>query len=490
MRHTKTMLSLSSNDHTNRLKINAILNLIRKGTVLVFPLITFPYISRILGVENLGKFNYSLSIVSYFVLFASLGIPLYSANYGAKIRDDKKRSDEFISDLFTISICTTIIAYLLFAIMIRLFPSLANYKALLMIQSILIVGTTMGMDWYFVIFEDYFYITIRVIAVQVISFVLIFALIHTKDDLYTYAWVYLFSQVGAGIVNLWIISRRTRLRIRLKSLREHLSPILTIFFLCVSSQIYINADMTMLGIMKGDYFTGLYSVSNKVYRVLKTLMAALYEAALPNLSNRIAKEGIDSFKIEINKLLNTILVFLMPAVCGVIAVAGDIIYIVGGKGYEPATSSLVVLGISLFFAVMSGVFMYAVLMPMVHEKVTMHSMTFSALLNIVLNIFFIPRFNIVGAAITTAISECVVFLWQSIYVSKYKIIKIDFKNIIQVAIGCVLIFVICYSFSLINFSFIAGFIIKVILSILAYGCVLIICKNKYVWNIIPKKVKE
>ena len=194
-------------------------------------------------------------------------------------------------------------------------------------------------------------------------------------------------------LNIYIVCRRVKFGFEFSSLKKHVKPILTTFALCMSSQIYINADMTMVGAMQGDYYTGLYSVSNKVYRVLKSLMAALYEAALPNLSNAITSEGMDSFKVKINELLNTIIVFLIPAVCGVIATSSDIIYVVGGSEYMEASTSLAILGFSLLFAVLSGAFMYAVLLPMKLEKVTMQSMTVSAVINIALNFYFMVLFG-------------------------------------------------------------------------------------------------
>lgn len=149
----------SSKGNKDKLKINAGLNVIKKTILLVFPLITFPYISRVLGVENLGKFNYAYSLISWFVLFASLGIPIYSASYGARIRDDKERSDRFVSDLILISLITTVIAYIVFAIMLAVSVDLREYNSLLLILSVIIAGTTLGLDWYFVIYEEYFYIT-------------------------------------------------------------------------------------------------------------------------------------------------------------------------------------------------------------------------------------------------------------------------------------------------------------------------------------------
>jgi O-antigen/teichoic acid export membrane protein len=481
-----------SNKKIKNLHINATLNLIRKGIVLFFPLITFPYISRVLDVENVGRFNYYLSIINYFMLLSALGIPLYAANYGAKIRDNKKECEHFISEVLSINVLSTLLSYIIFLIFIIWNKEIYSDFSLMLILSIMIVGTTIGMDWFFVIYEDYLYITIRVICIQLISFILIFLLVKDKSSLPSYGWIYVFSQVGAAPVNLYLIKKNIKLSLsfEFEKIKKHILPIMTIFALNVSSQIYINADMTMLGVIKGDYYTGLYSVSNKVYKVLKSLMAALYEAALPNLSNKIAVEGMESYKVEINTLLNNILVFLVPVMCGVVIVADDIIYVVGGNNYQQAEGSLKVLGVSLLFAVLSGVFMYAVLLPLGQEKITMYAMIVSAVINVGLNFIFIPKYHIMGASFTTAISECIVFLWQCVYVSKYKIIRFDYKNIMQIILGCFMIAVICYSVNWFSMPFAISFLCKVIFSGLVYFLVLLKLRNTYVRTIYEFIIKR
>ena len=249
-----------------KLAKNAILNLIKTISSLIFPLITFPYISRILGVENLGAYNFSTSIISYFSLIAGLGISTYAIREGARYREDKIKLSKFSSEVFTINIIATVLSYALLIICILLFDDLKNYISIILILSVSIMFNTLGCEWIYNIYEDFKYITIRSIAFQFISLLLLFLFVKDSNDLIFYSIITVISTSGASVIN--ILVRKKYLKIGLtfnKNLIRHLIPILLLFANSVATTIYINSDMTIIGIISGDYFTGLYSVSTKIY---------------------------------------------------------------------------------------------------------------------------------------------------------------------------------------------------------------------------------
>ena len=188
------------------LKINAILNLIKQLCQVLFPLISIPYITRVLQPDNYGKFNYGNSIVSYFILLAGLGISTYSVREGIAYREDPKKFGRFASEIFSINIFSTCISYLVLALVLLL-PSMETYRKLIMIQSIVIVLTTVGTDWVNTIYEDYLYITIRYIIFQIISILLMFACVHKPDDFLNYAAIVVGSSAGANILNFFHVRK-------------------------------------------------------------------------------------------------------------------------------------------------------------------------------------------------------------------------------------------------------------------------------------------
>ena len=161
---------------------NALYSGIRTVCSMVFPLITYPYAARVLLQDNLGKVSFAQSIVSYFALIAALGVSTYAVREGAGYRENREKIDEFGSQIFTINMVSTVIAYGLLLLLTLVWPWLQGYLALIAVQSVSIIGTTIGVDWVYNIYEDYGYITARTIVVQVISAVLLFVLVHQPND--------------------------------------------------------------------------------------------------------------------------------------------------------------------------------------------------------------------------------------------------------------------------------------------------------------------
>ncbi|HFR3474096.1 TPA: oligosaccharide flippase family protein, partial [Streptococcus suis] len=159
------------------LKINALLNVVRQGMTILFPFFTFPYISRIFGSTEFGKYNFSNSIVSYFALLAAFGMANFAVREGARIREDRQKFSAFASELFTFNIITTVVSIVLLIIATLSSSKLSSYTVLIFIQSVSILLTTIGLDWVNTVYEDYLYITIRYIVLQIIALILIFLLV-------------------------------------------------------------------------------------------------------------------------------------------------------------------------------------------------------------------------------------------------------------------------------------------------------------------------
>lgn len=176
---------------------NAVLNSVRSVCNILFPLVTFPYVSRVLQVKGLGKYNFSNSIISYFLLIAGLGISTYAIREGAKYRNSNKKITLFSSQIFTINIYSTIISYILLILALVIFKNLRTYTICILIFSLEIFFTTLSVDWLYQIYEDYDYITIRSICFQIISIILMFLFVRNKNDYLIYASITVFSTVGS-----------------------------------------------------------------------------------------------------------------------------------------------------------------------------------------------------------------------------------------------------------------------------------------------------
>lgn len=451
---------------------NAILSGGQKLLSIVFPLITFPYISRVLAINDIGKINFSTSIISYFVLIAGLGVNNYAAREGAKIRDNKIEFEKFSSEIFSLNIFSTLFAYCLLLLFFLLSEKLKSYKLLILINSFTIIGTTIGVNWIFSILEDYLYITIRTFFVQLMSLIAMFLLVKGNEDYIVYAMITVIANIGASIYNFIYARKFVKFKLTFKvNLKVHLKPILIIFASAVAVTIYVNSDLTILGWIGDDYSVGLYSRSTRIYTIIKQMVSSMVIVALPNFSYLLSKGMKEEYYQRANILFKNILLFIVPIGIGISVTAKDIIFIIAGKNYSEAVFSLQILGISSIFAVLSSFTTYCCLLPFKYEKVQMLATYLSAFCNICLNIIFIPFFLQNGAAGTTLFSEFLVFVIELGYLTKnnLKSVFIFRKNdIFTLILGGISIVIVSQLVQLFEMHFVIEFFTTVSFSILSY----------------------
>ena len=287
---------------------NTIYNAVKSVCGIVYPLITFPYISRVLLAENIGKINFSGSVVSYFSLIASLGISTYAIRECSKYRNDRKKLGDIASEILSINICSTVLAYAALGFTLLFARPLDAYRELIMIQSLNILFSTLGADWLNSAMEDFRYITLRTTGMQIVSLILMFLFVRRPEDYIRYACISVLSASGANVINIFYRRRycRTRLIFHI-NWKKHLTPILLLFSLILSQTIYTSSDTTILGLFKGDIQVGLYGTSVRIYNIVNTLVASVALVVMPQLS--AAFSGRDYGKV--NELLKYYLNLLL-----------------------------------------------------------------------------------------------------------------------------------------------------------------------------------
>ncbi|AZA22323.1 MAG: flippase [Lactobacillus helveticus] len=476
------------------LGINAFLNSLRSILNILFPIITFPYVSRVLQVKGIGIYNFSNSIVSYFSLIAALGISTYAVREGAKIRDNIHEISQFASEIFTINIFSTLISYILLFLCLFAFSKLHNYAACILIFSLQIFFTTIGTEWIYQIYEDYGYITLRSIIFQILSLVLLFIFVRGPQDYLKYAVITIFSAVGANIFNF--IHARQFCRIRVVwhfNWRVHLTPILIIFGANISNMIYVNSDITLLGLMKSNYIVGLYSVSSKIYQIVKILIAALLMVTIPRLAMLFGKNRLKEYKSILFSLTNTLVLIALPASVGLVMLSKEIVLLISGKEYLRATNSLAILSLAYIFSILAWILTDCVLIPSKREKYVLRSMGSSAILNVLLNIILIPPMNEDAAALSTVLAEMCMFIVNYHYakdlVSDIFTSRKFFKNLMDSFVGCIGIVIVCLLCRWGWDSTIMMTISSIVLSIAMYGAILVLMKNAIIFSWL-KKVKD
>lgn len=468
---------------------NAVLNFIRVGCSVIFPLITFPYTSRVLQVDNIGKVNYANSIITYFALFAALGISTYGVREGAR-RKKGAEFDRFASEIFSLNLLTTAISYAVLFVMLAAVPKFRDYRAVILIQSMTIVLTTLGVEWVNTVYEDFFYITVRSITVQLLCIGALFLFIHRPEDYLKYTCISVMSSSIMCIAN-WIYCRRhVRIRLLLSGdIFRHLYPMFIFFANSLAITIYVSADTTMLGWIAGDYYTGLYAVSVKIYQIVKRLMTAVYTVTIPRLSRFAGRGERDSYRKLMTQIAGSVILLLIPCMTGLVVYARDIILIISGETYLPAVRSLQILGVALLFAVGSGVVVNCINTPNGFEKTSLGATIAAAVVNVSLNMVLIPVLRQDGAALTTVIAEAMVLIICLVRlgdVNRYLDLRDILTQFLFAAAGSGLILGISLALGRTGLSPLLSLGLGVILSVAAYACLLGLGRNRYFMSVVNK----
>ncbi len=470
--------------------INALLNVIRTVLALVAPLITYPYVSRILGAENLGCVNYTNSIIQYFVLISGLGISTYGIREGAKKRGDIQQLNQFISQCFSINIICTFVTYFIFAVFLWMNRRQDSYLDLFIVQSFLILFNTIGIDWVNTVFEDYFFITIRTIIVQIISIIFTFAFIHKREDYLCYAIITITTTGIVSILNWFHYRKLLDIRIVFNSkMLIHLKPIVVFFANKLAVTLYVSADITMLGAMVGEYSVGIYSISVKLYNIVKTILGAIYSVFLPRLAFTLGQKNMRQFKKIYSDLISIMSLVIFPASVGLFVLSKNIILFMFGNEYASSSISLSILSIAIVFSIMGGLVssVYDVVMGL--EKIALKATILAATFNIGINFVLLPYLHEVGAAITTVLAEAVTFIYC---MKKSKGIKENInvlavrRNALHSLLGCIEIVIVVSIVQVLFESHIIILAVSFILSIVLYAFILIILKNPFAMVIISK----
>ena len=451
------------------LKVNAVLNIIRQICAIIFPLITFPYVSRTLGVDAYGEVNFSNSIVSYISLIAGLGVSSYAIREGARIREKKDEFEKFSNEVFSINVSATFAAYIILTILLLMWGKLQSYRTLVIILSINVLLTTLGTDWINTIYEDFGYLTIRYIVCQSIAVVTTLLLEKKPEDVVLYA---IFSNLGTILANtLNIFYIRKKLHIHLKftfkmNIAKHFQPIMLLFGNMISSMIYLYSDTTMLGVMVGDAAVGYYTVSSKIYSLIKQLINAVSNVLIPRLSHDLENDIENKTTGNVNAVLGILTVIVFPIAVGIICMGKEIIYFIAGQEYVLAYPALAILSIALIFSTYACIFVSVIMLAQRMDREILFASGVSAFVNIALNAVLIPKYSYNAAAFTTLISEFIILIWGIYYTRKVITVSIG-KYILLAAMGVIEVFLICFATK----HFIQNKILTLILSVIICGIV-------------------
>lgn len=394
-------------------KLNFLMNVMLKMSAFVFPLITFPYVSRILGATGNGKIAFVSSVVAYFSMFAQLGIPTYGIRACAACRNNENRLNKTVQELLILNSVTVLISYIALIVCIQFIPRLQNEKTLFLVFSTTILLDSAGMSWLFQALEQYSYITIRNLGFKVLSIVLMFVFVQKPEDYVIYGAIYVVGTCGSSIINIIYASTFLEHRkVGKYNIKQHIKPILSFFMLSVSISVYTQMDSAMLGFMSSDAEVGYYAAATRMKVILVSAVTALGGVLLPRMSNYISQGKMKEFYMTIKKSFNFILVVSVAVTIFFSVMADATIRFLAGDGYIPAILPMKIISVTVILIGLSNITGMQILVPTNREKITTMSTVIGAIVNLIVNAMMIPRWGAIGAAIGTVLAEMTVLIVQ------------------------------------------------------------------------------
>lgn len=396
-------------------KYNFVMNFILTASNFIFPLITFPYVSRILLASGNGKVNFAASVANYFMMVASLGIPTYGIRACAKVRDDKEVLSKTVQEILFINLVSTILVTLTYLVCIFTVPKFAQDKILYLIEGVNIVLNLLGVDWLYQALEQYDYITVRSVIFKFISVILMFLLVHHQNDYRIYASITAFAAVGSNVLNfLRLQSFVVFKRFKNYEFRKHLKPIFILFAQNITVSVYTNLDTVMLGFIKNDEAVGLYTAAVKIKGILVSIVTSLGGVLLPRMSYYVKSNAKEKFYSLLRVALNAELFMSFPLAIYFSIESRNCILLLAGQGYIDAIPAMAIITIAVISNGLTGVIGVQTLTPLNREKQVLYSVIVGAVSDFALNLIMIPKWGAAGAAMATTIAEFLVLLVQMI----------------------------------------------------------------------------
>lgn len=421
------------------LKLNFIMNSILTMSSFIFPLITFPYVSRILLPEGTGKVSFATSVISYFAMFAQLGIPTYGIRACAKVRDNRKELTKTAQEIFGINIVMTLLAYAVFVVALITVPRLQQDKTLFLIVSTTMIFNAIGMEWLYKALEQYTYITIRSIIFKFVALVAMFLLIHEKSDYIIYGGISILASSASNVFNFVNVHRYIGFRpVGQYDFKRHLKPITVFFAMSCATTVYTHLDTVMLGFMTTDADVGYYNAAVKIKTILVSIVTSLGTVMLPRASYYVEHGMKEEFHRITCKAINFVFLLATPLMVYFMLFAKEGIFFLSGDAYAGSIAPMQLIMPTLLFIGLSNIMGIQILVPLGKEKVVLYSEIAGAVVDLIINWILIPSMASAGAAIGTLVAEAVVTVWQ--YVALRDTVADAYKRVryIPIILGIVL----------------------------------------------------
>ena len=451
-------------------------------TGLLFPLIAFPYASRIMMADGIGQVNFFQSIIQYITMLTCLGIPMYAIRKIASVRDNVYERNKIATEILLLHASLSIAGYLIVGLLAAFVPEIQVDVPLFLLLSVTIFFTAIGCEWFYQGIEDFKYITIRGLIVKTIAVILLFVFVRTKEDILWYAGYLVFGTLGGNVFNFIRLRKFISLqKLPIKELHPfvHLKPALHIFVLNLVVSLYVSLNSIMLGFMADATSVGLFTAASKLSHVLLSLVSALGTVMLPRLSNLISTGQREKFNVLAQKSITVVMALTLPLTVGLIMTARYLIPLFCGDSYEPAILTLQIISPIIIMIGISNVLGIQILYPQGQENKVIICTAMGAIVNLILNLWLIPRYAQDGAAASTLAAESAVTISMIFVGKKYIPIRWKDKAFLRYFISTLFMLFAVYLVADLFRTNWVNFVVTTLIGSLAYLSCLILFKDAF-----------
>lgn len=419
-------------------KRNFLFNILLVVSNIVFPVLVFPYIARILGPQGLGNAHFALQFSKYFVTTASLGIPIYGMREVAKVKNKKAKLNKLVSELLLLNIITAFISTLVYIVVLYSSGTLQQNSDLFAIAALQVLLGFLAIDWLFAGLEDFKIITIRSLVIRVITVVFLLLFVKTEGDVFPYLLISILSILSGHLWNLFYAFTKITFSFSNLNLSHHLKPIFIIFLMNVCIAMYTIFDTVWVGFLSTATAVGMYISAVKLSKIGIPIVSALGTVLLPR-SARTFAANIQN-PIHLQTSFNFIVDLAIPIGVGMFLLAPELLMVFSGDAFTDALTAMRLLSFLPLCIGLSNLFGMQILSASGNDKLVLKSVFIGMLVNIVLNVFLVPTFAHDGAAFSIVVTEGLVTLITYYFAYQKFSIKFNLSRMLKDFLLC-LIFV-------------------------------------------------
>ena len=456
---------------------------------MILPIITTPYISRVLHADGVGRYNYAFSVVSVSIIFAQLGTNMYGQREIAYVQNSRRDRSKVFWDIVFIRLITTIIVcpfYVCLAIFLK------EYTSILIAMTIYLSSNILDFSWYFQGLEEFKKTALRSMASKVLGVIAIFCFVKSGNDVVLYAVILAISQLVGNLSLIPSLVKSVDKPIfNNLSIRKHIQPVIELFLPTAAIYVYTYIDKIILGVLTSDNEVGYYSQSEKIVKLLMTIVTSLGVVLLPHIATYVKEGKMDTIRTEITKAVSFVAMLGFPMVVGCIFIGDRFIPWFLGDGFDPSIFIFKLLSPLIIIIGLASIVGQAILIPLKKQKTYTASIFAGAGINLLINFVLIPCMGAVGASIGTLVAEFTVTSVQLYFVCKY--ISIDVMELIRSSWHYLPLTAVMGLFGvLLNNLLPNGFIYLIMLvaiSCFFYFLMLFLIKDSLIFSLIHKRKK-